>query len=109
MTPVANEKNPPCMGCGGPHPYDTTVPSVVWNEVIRGGDLPDYLCLTCIVRAFVRVGRSFTASLVGGGLHFEAIEIRVRSQNAMDAEQISEENTKLRARILELEARESCI
>lgn len=106
---MANENNPTCSGCGGPHPFDTTVPSVIWNEVIRRGGLPDYLCLTCIVRAFVKVGRSFTADLVGGGFHFEPVEIRVRSQDATDAQAISEENTKLHARILELEARELSI
>jgi hypothetical protein len=106
MTPLANENNPSCSGCGGPHPFDTTVPSVVWNDVIRKEGLPDYLCLACIVSAFVLAGKRFTADLVGGGFHFVPIEIRVRSQEAIDAQVISEENTRLRAHIRELEERD---
>ncbi len=90
---------PPCSLCGGPHPFDTTVPSVRWNEVIRAAGLPDYLCLTCIVRVFVEAGQSFTADLVGGPFHCVPIEIRVRSKDAIDAQALSEENNKLRARL----------
>jgi len=89
--------NPCCSGCGGPHPFDTTVPSVVWNAVIRANHLPDYLCLTCIVAAFVRVNRSFTANLIGGGFHGIPIEVRVNGVVAQDASRISEENTRLRS------------
>lgn len=92
-----DDVNPPCCGCGGPHPFDTTVPSVRWNAVIRKAGLPDYLCLTCIVTAFVKAGESFTAELVGGEHHFEPIEVRTRSQNAIDAQALSNENTELRA------------
>ena len=102
---MSDNKNPTCSGCGGPHPFDTTVPSVVWNEVIRGDGLPDYLCMTCIVAAFVRVGRSFTASLVGSSFHCEAIEIRIHNKAATDAERISEENTRLRVSIFELQSK----
>lgn len=61
----AKEKvgNPACGGCGGPHPFDTTIPSVVWNRVVRAGNHPDYLCLTCIAGIFARAGESFTAEL----------------------------------------------
>ena len=104
MTP-SPEKNPPCGLCEGPHPFDTTVPSVVWNRVIRARDLPDYLCLTCIVRAFVAAGESFTAELIGVAIETTALEIRINNRDARDAVLVSEENTVLRARIRELEAR----
>ena len=97
----ALEQNPTCSQCGGPHPFDTTVPSVRWNAVIRANGLPDYLCLTCIVRAFVNAEQSFTADLVGGEFHCVPIEIRVRSQDAVDAQAISEENTTLRWQLRE--------
>jgi len=100
--------NPTCSGCGGPHPFDTTVPSVVWNAVIRGGGLPDYLCITCIVAAFVRANRSFTAELVGGGFSPPVpIEVRVRGEVAQDAAAISNENTRLRAELAAVKARET--
>lgn len=57
------KENPTCAGCGGPHPFDTSVPSVDWNRVIRSQGLPEYLCLTCIVKAFATAKESFTASL----------------------------------------------
>ena len=104
MTP-SPEKNPPCGLCGGPHPFDTTVPSVVWNRVVRAQELPDYLCLTCIVRAFVAAGESFTAELIGVAIETTALEVRINSRDAKDAVAVSEENTALRAHIQELEAR----
>lgn len=104
MTPFLH-KNPPCGLCGGPHPFDTTVPSVRWNATIRARDLPDYLCLTCIVRAFVEAGESFTAELIGTAIKQTAIEVRINGQDAKDAAAVGEENTALRARIRELEAR----
>ena len=104
MTTLTN-KNPPCDCCGGPHPFDTTIPSVVWNRVVRAQGLPDYLCLTCIVRAFVTAGESFTAELIGATIKSTALEIRINSRDAKDAVLVSEENTALRARIRELELR----
>ena len=86
-----------CSGCGGPHPFDTSVPSVVWNRVIRDGGLPDYLCTTCIVRAFALVGESFTATLWSPEFNGLPIHVMVRDQVATDATAISEENTQLRA------------
>lgn len=74
--------NPPCEGCGGPHPFDLSVPSDLWNRVIRESGKPDYLCPTCILRAFVLAGVDFTATLWSrefGGL---PIEVRVRSNAA---------------------------
>jgi len=65
--PGADEasQNPKCDGCGGPHSFDTTVPSPIWNEVVRARGGPEYLCLTCIALAFVRAGKGFTAELWG--------------------------------------------
>lgn len=60
---VITRENPPCLLCGGPHPFDTTVPSDTWNRVIRAQGLPEYLCTTCIIRAFALAGVSFTAEL----------------------------------------------
>ena len=105
LTPETLLANPSCSGCGGPHPFDTTVPSVVWNAVIRARHLPDYLCLTCIVKAFVEEGRSFTAELIGGGFHGSPIEIRVNGIVAQDAACTSEENTRLRTALYASEAR----
>ena len=99
---------PPCQGCGGPHPFDTTVPSVVWNRVIRGRSLPDYLCTTCVVRAFVEANEGFTAQLwavperSGLSWHGVPIEVRVRGEVGISAAALSEENTQLRARLFEL-------
>jgi hypothetical protein len=87
----------PCEQCGGPHPFDTSVPSVLWNEVIRAASLPEYLCLTCIVQAFVRADTSFTAELVGDYLPFIPIEVKVRSIEALSSVRLSDENTRLRS------------
>lgn len=96
-------QNPRCQGCGGPHPFDTSVPSVVWNRAIRENGIPDYLCLTCIVKAFAYFGDSFTAELWGGQFDGLPIEVRFRGTIAEDAKRISDENTALRVRIRELE------
>ena len=93
---------PVCSGCGGPHPFDTSVPSVVWNRVIRDGGLPDYLCTTCIVRAFALVGESFTATLWSPEFDGLPIHVMVRDQVAADATAISDENTRLRAELYAL-------
>ena len=89
----------PCGGCGGPHRFDTSVPSVVWNAVIRKKGLSEYLCLGCVVREFVREGRSFTATLWGDGLGGIPIEIRINSQPARDADEVGEENIALRHKL----------
>lgn len=57
----------PCALCGGPHAFDTSVPTHLWNEVIRAQGLPEYLCTTCIVKEFVKARRDFTARLYGDG------------------------------------------
>lgn len=95
--------NFPCLQCGGPHDFDTSVPSAVWNATIRAKKLPEYLCLTCIVREFVREGKGFTAQLWNEEFNGVPIEIVVNGQNANDAAEISDENTAYRVRIRELE------
>lgn len=95
-----------CGGCGGPHDFDTSVPSVVWNEVIRAQGGSEYLCTSCIVRAFAKAGRSFTATLYGAGLDFAKIEVRIGGQVADDAYKIQEENNALRWKLTEASERE---
>ena len=93
---------PPCTLCGGPHPFDTTIPAIIWNSVVRAAGLPEYLCLSCIITAFAEKKISFTAVL---GIRGNAIpvEISIDSRSSQDAAIISNENTQLRARIRELE------
>lgn len=93
----AETTQPPCSQCGGPHPFDTTVPSAHWNAVIRAQGLPDYLCLTCIVREFAKRGESFAATLTGDGFHRLPIEVRIGTQEARTAHLVSEQNTRVRA------------
>lgn len=102
--PVDGESR--CNNCGWPHPFDTSVSSAVWNDVIRRAGLPEYLCTTCIITAFVQANTSFCATLWGdqfSGAVAPAIEVRVNSQPPRDAEMVSEENNTLRIRVRELE------
>jgi hypothetical protein len=57
--------NPKCNGCGGPHAFDTSIESSVWNAVVRERGLPDYLCFSCIAKEFFKAGRGFSAKLYG--------------------------------------------
>lgn len=70
---------PSCSMCGGPHPFDTTIPSDIWNAVVRAKGLPEYLCATCILRVFAEAGVSFTANLWGERFNGQSIEVRVQS------------------------------
>lgn len=100
----------PCGGCGGPHRYDTSVPSVLWNAVIRAKGLSEFLCASCILEQFVLAGSSFTAELWGDGLPTgQPIEVRVGGQVAEAAAKIGEENTALRARLSEAEAEKGAL
>lgn len=96
-----------CQGCGGVYRFDTTISSAVWNVVIRAAGLPEYLCLACIVAAFVKADQSFCATLYGAPFDRlprpPVIEVRVNSQPPRDAAMVSEENNALRIRIRELE------
>jgi len=92
-----------CQFCHGPYEFDTSVPSVMWNCVIRAAGLPEYLCLTCIVRFFALAEHSFTAEL--SGLEFKGlpIEVIINGQNAQDAARLSAENNRLRAKLYALD------
>jgi len=92
-----NTDAPSCGGCGGPHRFDTSVPSVAWNAVIRARGLSEYLCTSCILREFVRDGRSFTAELYGDGMSGIPVEFRIAEQVATDAAKINDENNALRS------------
>jgi hypothetical protein len=91
--PVAE---PPCGGCGGPHPFDTSVPSVLWNRVVRAAGLSDYLCLTCIVSAFAQAGEGFTAELWGASFNGLVVEFVIGGHVATSAAELNAENTWLR-------------
>lgn len=109
----------PCHRCGGPHQFDTSVPSVEWNEVIRGSGLPDYLCLSCIVLAFGSVGRGVHVTLWGGPFHGLPLALHFNSRRAQSTARVQDENNRLRALVKEgqsseakvqaLEAREQAI
>jgi hypothetical protein len=102
-TAPVNEGNPSCSGCGGPCQFDTSIPSVQWNAVIRAKGLPEYLCLSCIVKAFVAAGESFTARLSGEPpLLGTLLDVRINSADAQAIDQINGENVLLRWRIREL-------
>jgi hypothetical protein len=98
---VPRSDNLPCQRCGGPHPFDTSVPSAHWNVVVRARGLPEYLCFNCIVNVFAEVGESFTATLWGVEFHGLPVEVRIRDVIATDAAKIGEENTDLRFQLHE--------
>lgn len=64
-----------CGGCGGLYRFDTSVPSPLWNAVIRANGGSEYLCTACIVRAFAKAKVSFTATLWGDGFSGEGIVV----------------------------------
>ena len=68
---------PDCAGCGGVYRFDTTIPSPLWNSVIRSAGLPEYLCAACIIRAFAKAGEGFTATLWGDEFDGTAISVMV--------------------------------
>ena len=95
-------EGPPCAGCGGPHPFDTSVPSPTWNAVIREAGLPDFLCLGCIVAAFARAGQGFTARIAGAGFRDLPVEFRIGGKAAEDASRLTAENDRLRLALREI-------
>lgn len=101
---VSQEENPSCVKCGGPHPFDTSLPSPTWNAVIRAADLPDYLCLFCILKAFVKAQQGFTATLWGESFNGDRIEVIVDGAHSTDVERLSDENNELRISVRELSA-----
>ncbi len=103
---LARERDPElkCQSCDGLHRFDTSVPSVLWNAVIRKQGLPEYLCLSCIVREFVRAGTSFTAELYGDGFSGVPLEILINSEQAQASKLIQDENNALRWKLSERES-----
>ena len=99
---IKGSANPPCQYCYGPHRFDTSIPSVTWNRVIRAAGLPDYLCVSCIVEEFAKIQEGFTAELSGEQLNKVPVEFRIGGEAAKDAADLSAENTKLRATISEI-------
>lgn len=94
-----------CGGCGGPHRFDTSVPSVLWNRVIREQGLSEYLCTACIVREFAKAGVSFTATLWGDGVDGIPIAVEVNGGIATAAHELDEENSHLRAALSAIQDR----
>lgn len=94
-----------CNGCGGAYRFDTSLPSVVWNRIMRvNGEGPELLCAACIILAFVKAGESFTAELFGAGFTGVPIEVRINGAAATDAALIQGENNQLRAALRSNEA-----
>lgn len=69
-----------CAGCEGKYRYDTTIPSTLWNRVIRAQGLPEYLCAACILAEFVKAGEAFTAHLSGDGVSGCVIHVEVNGR-----------------------------
>ncbi len=94
-----------CLGCGGPHRYDATVPSPLWNRVVRAAGGPEHLCAACVLLAFARAGEGFTATLWGVGLDGVAITVGVGARDALGravasaVQALETENTALRAEL----------
>lgn len=85
-----------CSLCHGPYQFDTSIPSVIWNAVVRAQGLPEFLCLTCIVSIFAKANKSFTAELSGKDFDGLPIEVRVNDVVASDAVEVQAENNRLR-------------
>jgi hypothetical protein len=90
-----------CSMCSAPYQFDTTVPSVIWNRVIRAQNLPEFLCCTCIVKEFAKAGVTFTAELWGDAFNGLPIEVVVDGAESTAIHELSLENTHLRARLNE--------
>jgi hypothetical protein len=86
-----------CGSCGGPHQFDTSVPSVLWNQVIRPLGISEYLCTSCIVREFAKVGVSFTAELYGDGFQGVPLVVSINNAEAQAAQQVQDQNNNLRS------------
>ncbi len=71
-----------CDGCQGVYRFDTSVPSVLWNRVMRadGVERSELLCAACIVRVFAKAGESFTATLFGDGFNGVRIEVQINAR-----------------------------
>jgi hypothetical protein len=99
-----------CDGCGGVYRFDTSIPSALWNKVIRASGAErggEYLCAACIVRAFVKAGESFTAELSSEEFHGDRIEVTINGVSTGAVALLNDENNALRVRIRELELAQS--
>lgn len=92
-----------CDGCGGAYRFDTSIPSVLWNKVIRSQGLPEYLCAACILREFVRAGVGFTAELSSAEFNGDRIEVTINGAATDAVALLNDENNALRVRVRELE------
>lgn len=90
-----------CGKCAGPYRYDTSVPSVLWNRVVRAKGGSEYLCASCVLEAFAAAGVGFAAELYGGGFHGLPIAVAIDSEDAQVAKQIQDENNQLRFELRE--------
>lgn len=81
---------PKCSGCGGPHRFDTSLPSPQWNRCIRGVGLSDHLCTSCILLALIDAGESFFATLWGPKLNGVPIEVRINGAEAQTFKETEE-------------------
>lgn len=88
-----------CGGCGGAYRFDTSVPSVLWNRVIRPLGGSEYLCTACIVRAFAKAGVSFTAELWGEDFGGLPIGVDINGAALTVVRELNEENTSMRAEL----------
>lgn len=91
-----------CEKCGGPHRYDTSVPSVLWNSVVRSQGW-DFLCAACILELFALARVTLTAELSGDGLSGVPIVIEVDGLPAQHGAALCAQNTELRAALREIE------
>jgi hypothetical protein len=94
-----------CQGCGGVYRFDTSVPSVLWNRVIRAQGLPEYLCTACILRAFAKAGVSFTAELCGDEFDRLPIEFTINGAESTAVLEVQDENNDLRCSLRDVEAK----
>lgn len=88
-----------CQGCGGAYRFDTVVPSPIWNRVIRARELPEYLCTTCIVRAFAGAGESFDATLWGDTFDGLPMSVAFNGSSADTITALESDNTALRRQL----------
>lgn len=102
----------PCQGCGGPHQFDTSIPSPVWNRVIRARELPENLCASCILAEFAKADCGFTATLwanpdipaVAGIPAGQPIAVSIGGSIATASAELVEENNRLRSASQRLQA-----
>jgi hypothetical protein len=101
---------PRCNGCGGPCPYEMSIPSVLWNRVIRAdgpeGD-NEYLCPTCIIHAFAGARVSFAAILSGDGVSGVHLEVSFDGESGLlgALASVQEENNRLRLDVARLQVK----